>query len=285
MPKAKVSAVLAVLDFSYRERLTIRNLEIAFEHSELEILLVTADSSVQKEDLPDSVTLLRDERKGIHAAYNVGLRQATGDWIFFLGSGDQYVKRAGELLEDLIKTNPDSRIMGFASTWVSWKPVSIQLGNTREDRPWDAGVLIFGLPVSHQGIFCHREVFSELGPLDPDLKTSSDFQFIAKAFKAGFHMATSSQVIAVVDDGGVSSVRGDLVLHEHGEIVRANFGLDSTIDCEQIIRIGKGWVPTPQLAELPSVLHESINAARKYHGKRNPRRRFVIMLRGIVYAF
>ena len=235
----KFSCILATRDFGNREVLTIRNIRRAF--SDIEVVVVTPQDISNKLSNRLGIKICKDTRKGIHAAYNLGALQAKGDYLFFAGSGDIYSMNAGRTVSNAMQNNPGKDIYGFGSVWAKWGKVTFQVGIVRQDSQWNSGVLVSGLPVSHQAMFYRREKFLEVGLLDEKLKTSSDYKHLADAYLKGIDMQISNTCIAIVDNGGISSNQGNLVLEEHISIVNENLGLEDLELAEKIFRAGKGW--------------------------------------------
>ena len=257
----KFSCILATRDFGYREELTVRNIRRAF--SDIEIIVVTPQDISKKQADHMDIKIFKDARKGIHAAYNLGSLQAQGDYLFFAGSGDIYSMKAGRTVKRAMRNNPGKDIYGFGSVWAKWAKVSVQIGNVRQDSQWNSGVLVSGLPVSHQAMFYKREKFREIGLLDENLKTSSDYKHLARAYLGGADMQISDTCIAIVDNGGISSNQGNLVLKEHIAIVDENLGLEDLELAEKIFRAGKGWANLDPNESISLEVQQMVNEARQ----------------------
>jgi glycosyltransferase involved in cell wall biosynthesis len=257
----KFSCVLATREFGDREELTIKNIQTAF--SDIEIVVVTPQEISNKIADKLAIKICKDSRKGIHAAYNLGALQAKGDYLFFAGSGDIYSRKAGRTVTNAMQDNPGKDIYGFGSVWAKWAKVSIQIGNVRQDSQWNAGVLVSGLPVSHQAMFYKREKFLEIGLLDENLKTSSDYKHLANAYLKGANMQISDTCIAIVDNGGISSNQGNLVLEEHIAIVNENLRLENLEFAEKIFRAGKGWAGLDSNESISLELQQMVSEARQ----------------------
>ena len=270
------SCILATRDFGRREELTIQNIQRSFSNIEIVVVTPVEISNAKKEEL--NIKLCKDNRKGIHAAYNLGAAAATGDFIFFAGSGDIYTYNAGRIINREMKRNPGADIYGFGSVWARWKNLSIQFGDVRQDSHWNSGVLVSGLPVSHQAMFYNRESFLRVGFLDEALRTSSDYKHLAAAFLKGLKMNISNECVAIVDNGGISSNQGNLVVEEHVAIVNENLKIGSPKEAEEIFRAGKGWLGIESVSALTPEIHVMIENAHSNMVKRTKLRRLVILL-------
>jgi hypothetical protein len=267
---------LATRDFGRREELTIQNIRSSF--SSVEIVVVTPIDIPKSKQNKLNIKLCKDNRKGIHAAYNLGAASATGDFIFFAGSGDIYTHNAGKIINREMRRNPGADIYGFGSVWARWKNFSAQFGDVRQDSHWNSGVLVSGLPVSHQAMFYNRESFLKVGFLDEDLKTSSDYKHLADAFLKGLRMNISDECVAIVDNGGISSNQGNLVVEEHVAIVNENLKLGSPTEAEEVFRAGKGWLGIESVSALTPEIYLMIENAHSNQAGRTKLRRLVILL-------
>jgi hypothetical protein len=277
----KISCVLATKDFGEREILTIKNIRRSFK--DVEIILVSPEEPDEGTVNKLKVVYRKDQGRGIHHAYNTGALNASGDLIFFAGSGDVYRSDAGKRISRTIQANPNIEIYGFGSVWARWRRISIQNGSIRQDSDWNSGILISGLPVSHQAIFYRRDKFLQVGLLDENLKTSSDYKHLAACFMSKMKMLISQEIVAIVDNGGVSSNQGDLVIREHVAIVKQNLSIDLESVAEQIFRAGKGWSALDDGLVIPK--HVTLMLSDAQHGKiaRTRERAKVILLYGRAY--
>ena len=179
-----------------------------------------------------------------------------------------------------IESFPGNQIYGFGSVWAHWKKMTIQKGYAREDSIWNSGVLVSGLPVSHQTMFYDRKKFLAAGFLDETLRTSSDYKHLTECFLKGYRMLVTKKKIAIVDNSGISSKQGNLVLEEHVSIVNENLGLNSLNLANQVLRAGKGWLNLDPGLVIPKEVNKMIDQARDTNSKIRNSNSVVILLFG-----
>lgn len=136
--------------------------------------------------------------KGIYNAMNKGAASATGEYLFFLNSGDVFESSdilsevSSQLSADIVCGN--IRLQGSSSREIKYAPQKISLEYLLKDT----------LP--HQSMFIKKAVFNNLGGYDERIKMVSDWAFLMKAF---FRFRCSYQhlnkTISIFDMDGVSS--------------------------------------------------------------------------------
>ena len=58
------------------------------------------------------VKLIHQENQGVSAARNTGIKAATGEWVYFLDSDDEYLKEGLENLYNTILTQDSDFVIG-----------------------------------------------------------------------------------------------------------------------------------------------------------------------------
>ncbi len=170
--------------------------------------------------------------KGISAAFNLGMKMATGDWIWYLNSGDSLIKNFDEsflwwLLE---KSDSDS--------------ISFQIIMSKRGKTMPTPVRKMWLPminwINHPAMIMKTDKLRELGGFDESFQIAMDgelwFRFLAKN--------GSVDVISVplvnFEDGGLSSDQSKTakeivrVYLKHTWLILKSWG-------DFGLRIAKGW--------------------------------------------
>ncbi len=168
-------------------------------------------------------TLISEPDNGVYDAFNKGLTQATGDYIYFLNS-DDYLYNT-EVIHNVvreIKNNPQKVIF---------------YGNIIIDNPQSGYKFIAGRPFNlkdfkkgamppHPGLFVKRELIMETGGFDTSLRIAADFDLLLKLFtlyeKSAYYM---DQTIAVFATGGLSTslAKLEIVREETDRILKTHF--------------------------------------------------------------
>jgi glycosyltransferase involved in cell wall biosynthesis len=141
------------------------------------------------------VKIISEKDEGIYDAMNKGVVNATGDWLYFLGSDDQmYDEHTLSTIYQTINSNPDSKFI-YGDVITS--------NNTTErynDYTYDQ---LMNRCICHQSIFYHRTLFAET-LYDTKYKVCADWDFNLKTFGKNVHPVYVDKLIARFDLGGVS---------------------------------------------------------------------------------
>ncbi|MDP3921298.1 MAG: glycosyltransferase family 2 protein [Candidatus Omnitrophota bacterium] len=135
-----------------------------------------------------SVTYVRQKNQGPAAARNTGIRQASGAWIAFLDSDDEWMPRKLRTQLSFFEGRPDYRICQSEEIWIR---------NGRRVNPMDKhrkyGGQIFErcLPlciISPSAVMMARDLFDEVGLFDETFPACEDYDLwlrIASRFPVG----------------------------------------------------------------------------------------------------
>lgn len=137
---------------------------------------------------------------GIADAMNKGLARAGGELVLFLHAGDRF---ADEYALERAMTH----VTDTDSIW-AFDILHGSAGHYRRTspRPFNGWVWLKN-PLPHQGVLCPRGLFAGLGHFDTSLKIDMDYDFWLRAYRAGYNLRRVPEVLAIMDDGGISSRR------------------------------------------------------------------------------
>ncbi|MDR1091146.1 MAG: glycosyltransferase [Prevotella sp.] len=150
------------------------------------------------ESFSDQITYwVSEPDKGIYNAMNKGIRQAKGEYLHFLNSGDMY---AGE------------DVLNRAFSGKKYNAHILRGMQTPHTYRWDnfgdRNVTLYDLYVDalrHQATFIKRQLFDKYGLYDENYKIVSDWKFFLKAIIAGEPTAFLNFDVMVFDMNGISS--------------------------------------------------------------------------------
>jgi glycosyltransferase involved in cell wall biosynthesis len=158
--------------------------------------------------------------KGIYNAQNKGIQQATGEYLFFLNSGDYLIKP--DILDSLIKF--------LDGTDIVYGNLLIQESDKQWEKKYPADPT-FDYFIKHTiphsgGAFIKRELFDKIGLYDETLKISSDWKFYVEAICT--HNASLKYVgkaISIFSYDGISSATGswDVITQERKFILQNDY--------------------------------------------------------------
>jgi glycosyltransferase involved in cell wall biosynthesis len=180
--------------------------------------------------------LISEKDNGIYDAMNKGLALATGDYVIFMNSGDEFY--ADDTVAKVFATAPDADIYYGETEMVNDERQS--LGRRRHKAPakfnWRS--FNFGMSVSHQAIYIKRTLVE---PYDPKYQLSADIDWIIKAAKNAKKIVRVDGYIAKYLVGGMSKAKHRQSLLERFDIMKRHYGLIPTIINHAVIAVNLGW--------------------------------------------
>lgn len=144
-----------------------------------EIIIVNDGSSdntagIVAEQFPQC-RYIEQSNRGVSAARNRGIEVATGEWLAFLDSDDEWLPSKLEAQRDLLQQHPDIKICHTEEIWVrNGKRVNQMKKHAK------SGGYIFQncLPlcvISPSSVTIHRALFNEIGTFDEELPACEDY--------------------------------------------------------------------------------------------------------------
>ncbi|HEK20555.1 glycosyltransferase family 2 protein [Mucilaginibacter sp.] len=180
--------------------------------------------------------LISEKDKGIYDAMNKGLAVATGDYVIFMNSGDEFYD--AHTVEKVFATAEDADIYYGETEMVNDERQS--LGRRRHKAPekftWRS--FKYGMSVSHQAIYIRRSLVE---PYDPQYQLSADIDWIIKAAKKAKKIVRVDSYVAKYLVGGMSKARHRQSLQERFDIMKRHYGLIPTLFNHAVIAFNLGW--------------------------------------------
>ena len=157
---------------SIREQLPKTAEEHTLEHIIVDGMSTDGSLSVVIPELNSRT--ISSEPKGVYNAINVGVREATGDIIGLLHSGDVF--EAPDILHSVLETFSSEKSLDFI-----WGDVSIgrRLYSSKDFKP---GSLETGFAPPHPSLYIRKEVYASTGPYDESYITAADFEYFVRLF-------------------------------------------------------------------------------------------------------
>lgn len=138
--------------------------------------------------------------RGIYHAMNKGIRQAHGDYISFMNSGDYYAYRS--TLANVFATNREADILfGYMINECLRNIYSPEA--MTNNIPW---FHLYSTTIPHQSAFIRRSLFERVGMYDDSFKITGDCKFFMDAIIC--HRASYEFIpilVAIFDGNGISS--------------------------------------------------------------------------------
>ncbi|MBD1387122.1 glycosyltransferase [Mucilaginibacter rigui] len=180
--------------------------------------------------------LVSEKDKGIYDAMNKGLALATGDYVIFMNSGDEFY--ANDTVAKVFATAPDADIYYGETEMVNNERES--LGRRRHQAPdkfnWRS--FKYGMSVSHQAIYIRRSLTE---PYDPKYQLSADIDWIIRAAKKAKKIVKVDGYVAKYLVGGMSKAKHKQSLLERFDIMKRHYGLIPTLLNHTVIAYNLGW--------------------------------------------
>lgn len=180
--------------------------------------------------------LISEKDKGIYDAMNKGLAAATGDYLLFMNSGDEFYDV--QTVSRVFATAPDADIYYGETEMMNDRLES--LGRRRHHAPekftWRS--FKFGMSVSHQAIYIRRAIAE---PYDLQYQLSSDIDWIIRAAKKAQKIVKVEGYVAKYLVGGMSKARHRQSLKERFDIMKRYYGLMPTLFNHLVITFNMAW--------------------------------------------
>jgi glycosyltransferase involved in cell wall biosynthesis len=185
----------------------------------------------------DSINkFLSEKDKGIYDAMNKGLAMASGDYVIFMNSGDEFYDV--ETVAAVFATANDADIYYGETEMIAGDGQS--LGQRRHKAPtqftWKG--FKYGMSISHQAIYIRRMLTE---PYDNKYQLSADIDWIIRAAKKASKIVNVNRYVAKYLVGGMSKKKHRQSLQERFDIMKQNYGLIPTILNHFVIAFNLGW--------------------------------------------
>jgi len=179
---------------------------------------------------------ISEKDKGIYDAMNKGLAIATGDYVIFMNSGDEFYD-AGTVTAVFASAN-DADIYYGETEMID--DAGQSLGQRRHKAPakftWRG--FKYGMSISHQAIYIKRALTE---PYDSRYQLSADIDWIIRAAKKAKIIVNVNRYVAKYLVGGMSKKKHRQSLEERFDIMKRYYGLAPTILNHVVIAFNLGW--------------------------------------------
>lgn len=162
--------------------------------------------------------------EGLYDAMNKGIDMATGDYLWFINSGDEIFDR--DTLSELFEKNSLADVY-YGDTVMVDKDGKV-IGERRLQPPYSLCWTDFkkGMLVSHQSIIVSRTIAEKY---NTKYRFSADFEWCMVALKKAHSVVNTQLVLSRFLDGGLTKQNIIPGLKERFDIMRRYFGLASTL--------------------------------------------------------
>lgn len=141
-----------------------------------------------------------EQDEGIYHAMNKGIRQAKGEYLLFLNSGDHLIEK--DILQQVV-TELDGNTSFIACDIRIQKDNQCIIKRHPDDISFE---YIYTYSLAHQSIFIHRSIFTKYGYYNEDNKIISDWEIFFRAIALnGDSYKRVPIILSNYDGNGISS--------------------------------------------------------------------------------
>jgi glycosyltransferase involved in cell wall biosynthesis len=180
--------------------------------------------------------LISEKDEGIYDAMNKGLNAATGDYVIFMNSGDEFFE-AGTV-EKVFATAPDADIYYGETEMINDEGQSLGQRRHKAPKQFTWRDFKYGMSISHQAIYIRRSLTT---PYDRQYQLSADINWIISAAKKAKTIVNVNRYVAKYLVGGMSKTKHRQSLQERFNIMKQYYGFIPTVLNHFVIAFNLGW--------------------------------------------
>ncbi len=168
---------------------------------------------------------ISEKDNGIYSAMNKGLRAATGDFVWFLNSGDQIHEKT--TIDKLLKkVNRETDVIYGETVLINdnGKILGMRRKQAPENLTWKS--FYTGMMVCHQSVLVRREIAPTY---NEEYHFSADFEWVLVSLKNARKIVNYHQVLSRYLAEGTTTKNHKASLKERFNIMKKYFGLIPTI--------------------------------------------------------
>jgi glycosyltransferase involved in cell wall biosynthesis len=185
----------------------------------------------------DQVAKIFSEKdEGIYDAMNKGLAAATGDYVIFMNSGDEFYER--DTVQKVFDSSPNADIYYGETEMIDAEGKSLGQRRHKAPKEFTWKDFRYGMSISHQAIYVRRLLAM---PYNLQYKLSADIDWIIRAAHQAKKIVNVNQYVAKYLVGGMSKAKHRESLIERFAIMQRYYGLIPTIANHVVIAFNLGW--------------------------------------------
>jgi len=166
-----------------------------------------------------------EKDRGLYDAMNKGLKIASGDYVWFINSGDKiYSSNTLEMIFNTLNTLPDVIYGETQIIDILDNPKGMRRHSAPEGLNWK--MLTKGMLVCHQSVLVKRSLAIDY---NLNYKHSSDFEWLIEVLKNAGTIHNSGLILSKFMEGGQTTKNLIPGLKERFKIMSKHFGLIPTI--------------------------------------------------------
>lgn len=160
-----------------------------------------------------------EKDSGIYNAQNKGIKQAKGEYLYFLNSGDALYEK--DTLEKIFAADPhDAFICG---SFYMERNGELEADTSYKDRDWHLAIYeLFSGFLCHQAFFIHRSNFEKYGLYDESLRVVADWKLFFQGIAIDHLPVKYIDVFIVIYnmEGFSTQIGGEVIYPEKLKVCR-----------------------------------------------------------------
>ena len=135
----------------------------------------TDDTSVLMTSVYPEIVFIQQSNTGVSCARNVGIKRASGDWIAFLDSDDEWFPEKLEVQMNALYKNPELKICHTNEIWIR---NGTRVNPKKKHEKFGGWIFQKCLPlccISPSSVIIHKSIFDEAGLFDDSLLVCEDY--------------------------------------------------------------------------------------------------------------
>lgn len=145
---------------------------------------------------------LSEPDKGIYNAMNKGLNHASGEWVYFLNSGDVFA--SDDVLKSVDFNATDEKIGAIYGKYKYYTRYDELLTNNVMFPFFSTDKKYRNMGFSHQSVFVRTELAKRFH-FDESYRLCADYDMMMRIYKAGYLFKRDETIIAICDGRGGAS--------------------------------------------------------------------------------
>jgi len=204
---------------------TINSISMLFGN-DIEVIIVNGSDQVISKDFSKykkyGFRILEGPDNGIYDGMNRGANCASGEYLWFLNSGDYCINLSllGNILYILKIEKPDL-ILALQKPYLRFASTQLK---------FQENLLISGIrPVAHQSSIICTKVFKSLGQFNQEYRIFADQAFFFKMFNQEMKILKIDQALTSRTIGGIGDLQRYGTFYEQLKSLRSENGLNPTL--------------------------------------------------------
>ena len=206
--KGKLISIITI-SFNNKEGLkkTIESV-LPIKDNDIEFLVIDGGSTDGTKELLNNYSenidfLVSEKDYGISDAFNKGVFNSNGKWLFFLNSGDTFSTKTSitKIKTDLFANQ--HKFLCFYKVELSNGKATMPTKEMIEKKGID--YIVNKAEIPHQGTFISKHLFTKYGMFSTSLKVRMDYDFFLRIRKESSNFIFIDNIIANYEVGGISN--------------------------------------------------------------------------------